>query len=64
MMFNETAQSSLCRVVRERLLPLSVLVTAKWVVSCTPITLCESRGGRPGLSVLTSLMVSVEVKQY
>ena len=26
--------------------------------------LCESRGGRPGLAVLTSLMVSVDVKQY
>ena len=26
--------------------------------------LCESRGGRPGLSVLTSLLVSVEVKLY
>ena len=26
--------------------------------------LCESRGGRPGLSVLTSLMVSVDVKRY
>ena len=26
--------------------------------------LCESRGGRPGLSVLTSLLVSVDVKQY
>ena len=26
--------------------------------------LCESRGGRPGLSVLTSLMVSVDVIQY
>ena len=26
--------------------------------------LCESRGGRPRLSVLTSLMVSVDVKQY
>ena len=26
--------------------------------------LCESRGGRPGLSVLTSLMVSVDVKLY
>ena len=25
---------------------------------------CESRGGRPGLSVLTSLLVSVDVKQY
>ena len=26
--------------------------------------LCEIRGGRPGLSVLTSLLVSVDVKQY
>ena len=26
--------------------------------------LCESRSGRPGLSVLMSLMVSVDVKQY
>ena len=25
---------------------------------------CESRGGRPGLSVLTSLLVSVDVKLY
>ena len=26
--------------------------------------LCKSPGGRPGLSVLTSLLVSVDVKQY
>ena len=26
--------------------------------------LCASRGGRPGLSVLTSLLVSVDVKLY
>ena len=26
--------------------------------------LCESRGDRPGLPVLTSLMVSVDVKQH
>ena len=26
--------------------------------------LCESRGGRPRLSVLTSLLVSVDVKNY
>ena len=26
--------------------------------------LCESGGGRPGLSVLTSLLVSVDVKIY
>ena len=34
--------------------------------SCTHIVqeLCESRGGRPGLSVLMSLLVSVDVKLY
>jgi len=26
--------------------------------------LCESRGGRPGMSVLTSLTVSVDIKRY
>ena len=26
--------------------------------------LCESRGGHPGLSVLTSLLVSVDIKNY
>ena len=26
--------------------------------------LCESRGGRPGLAVLTSLLVSVDIKLY
>ena len=26
--------------------------------------LCESRGGRPGLSVLTSLLASADVKLY
>ena len=26
--------------------------------------LCESRGGRPGLSVLTNLLVSVDVKLH
>ena len=26
--------------------------------------LCESRGGRPGLPVLTSLLVSVDVKRH
>ena len=29
-----------------------------------PVQLCESRGGRPGLPVLISLMVSVDVKQH
>ena len=31
---------------------------------CIVQELCESRGGRPGLSVLTSLLVSVDVKLY
>ena len=26
--------------------------------------LCESRGGRPGLPVLTSLLVSMDIKNY
>ena len=34
------------------------------IVSLIVQELCESRGGRPGLSVLTSLMVSVDVKLY
>ena len=37
-----------------------LLVTAVDIVQ----ELCESRGGRPGLSVLTSLLVSVDVKNY
>ena len=34
------------------------------VVAVIVQELCESRGGRPGLSVLTSLLVSVDVKLY
>ena len=36
------------------------------VESCAHIVqkLCESGGGRPGLSVLTSILVSVDVKNY
>ena len=43
----------------------------KYIYTCTCTVnnfivqvLCESRGGRPGLSVLTSLPVSVDVKLY
>ena len=32
--------------------------------NCIVQELCESGGGRPGLSVLTSLLVSVDVKNY
>ena len=35
-----------------------------WVLIIIVQELCESRGGRPGLSVLTSLLVPVDVKQY
>ena len=34
------------------------------LVSLIVQEVCESRGGRPGLSVLTSLLVSVDVKDY
>ena len=41
-----------------------VLKVVSWVGSVIVQELCESRGGRPGLSVLTSLLVSVDVKIY
>ena len=45
----------------------NVLSVNHTLLEC-PVTivqeLCESRGGRPGLSVLTSLLVSVDVKIY
>ena len=40
---------------------VSVQVCIVWVIVQE---LCESRGGCPGLSVLTSLLVSVDVKNY
>ena len=41
------------------------LYTYRYTVTTTIVQeLCESRGGRPGLSVLTSLLVSVDVKIY
>ena len=41
-----------------------VLKPVRWASSVIVQELCESRGGRPGLSVLTSLLVSVDVKIY
>ena len=52
-------------VAKRRLAGLSISVAA--VISLTVIRvqeLCESRGGRPGLPVLISLMVSVDVMQH
>ena len=44
--------------------PSTVMFTAGNVEHVIVQELCESRGGRPGLSVLTSLLVSVDVKNY
>ena len=41
-----------------------VLKLVLWACSAIVQELCESRGGRLGLSVLTSLLVSVDVKIY
>ena len=43
---------------------LSIYTWGTSVCSFIGQELCESRGGRPGLSVLTSLMASVHVKIY
>ena len=42
--------------IKQKLQSFQIVITVQ--------ELCESRGGRPGLSVLTSLMVSVDAKQY
>ena len=51
---------SLCGVVRERLLPCRVVVTAKWVVSCTRIT-CIQPLSRCSLTLLASSFFSESV---
>ena len=43
---------------------MAVFKAVCWSNSSIVQELCESRGGRPGLSVLTSLLVSVDVKLY
>ena len=47
---------------------LNVLLAIKngmiWIRTVIVQELCESRGGRPELSVLTSLLASVDVKIY
>ena len=43
----------------------SVRTNARFLLSSYIVQeLCESRGGRPELSVLTSLLVSVDVNNY
>ena len=56
-MFNETAHSG---VVRERLLPCRVVVTAKWIVSCTRITFIQPLS-RCSLTILASSFFSESV---
>ena len=51
---------SLCGVVRERLLLCRVVVTAKWVVSCTQIT-CIQPLSRCSLTLLASSFFSESV---
>ena len=46
------------------LMQLQYVATTENIVSVIVQELCESRGGRPELSVLTSLRVSVDVKNY
>ena len=41
-----------------------IIYTYRYTVTTIVQELCESRGGRPGLSVLTRLLVSVDVKNY
>ena len=45
-------------------LQVSAINTSYNLSVCVVQELCESRGDRPGLSVLTSLLVSVDVKLY
>ena len=46
------------------LIVIVVIVVEMVMIIIIVQELCESRGGRPGLSVLTSLVVSVDVKNY
>ena len=41
-----------------------IYICLKSFISLRVQELCKSRGGRPGLSVLISLTVSVDAKQY
>ena len=59
-MFNKTSHSFFVWVVRERLMPCRVVVTAKWVVSRTQIT-CIQPLSRCSLTILASSFVSESV---
>ena len=60
--FKESCCAQPCAYVsRQVFLTVKGHVAARFVIVQE---LCESRGGRPRLSVLTSLLVSVDVKIY
>ena len=54
----------LLRQARRPSLSTKYKVEPAYIIHIIVQELCESRGGRPGLSVLTSLLVSVDVKLY
>ncbi len=57
-----TSLDAVCVIHKpSRLAPFKALL---WWYRCIVQELCESRGGRPELSVLTSLLASVDVKIY
>ena len=64
-----TVLITVCQSVRDRAGTRSgrrtlYIVFLSQLVSGIVQELCESRGGRPGLSVLTSLLFSVDIKLY
>ena len=52
------------RALAVRSVCIRIMYWGLFITSLIVQELCESRGGRPGLSVLTSLLVSVDVKIY
>ena len=50
--------------LRSAAITLQYLVSLAITICFIVQELCESRGGRPGLSVLTSLLVSVDANNY
>ena len=51
-------------ILKLHLLLISVIKTKEYSLLIIVQEMCESRGVRPGVSVLTSLLVSVDIKLY
>ena len=62
--FGDDSTTKYHRHMNKSLLTCSKLFRVPRLNALIVQELCESRGGRPGLSVLTSLLVSVDVKLY